>query len=895
MNNALQILEIRKIDPLGVETVEFDLLNGGNGVYLDDWKPSRTPLKSGGVFQDSPLADGRTMVFARRANGTEKFRLKYNQANSDGAIYQDQELERVLELAIEAELSRGDLGFYYIAELPKGATNEQYARIINGQLGPSAGPHSYLFSQEDEGSTWVNIDLMIERGQWGENPPSQGTAAAMVAGGAPISESDYENRVLALEPIGYWKGDEGSGSDMLDSSGNGYDGSYTSVVLTDDNIFPGTEAVFFSGGSGYADMSGASGLDEAFNGLTGTAIMWVRQSGLPWTSGNRHTFMSFLGPSGREIVLRKGTTDNRVEFRYDIGTISITLGFLTTTTNYFCVGARWETDGNQFTVSIWYNGAKQDEYTFSSSVLWDVDPTTMVFGADDTVPNNSSQTNVTHIQLYDRALTDAEIASVSSLNGDESTSSEDRTVFAVNNYLSQDLTHIFNFDDSLGTFGSNLVESTPPFSLFPSSPAVDDIVYFGIQSGGARKTNPFNVLAFYLSQDAQSTTSYTITWEIWTGASWGALGTVGGDVDFDFIGGGLVYFSGGSSWATTSINGITAWWVRARLSALSGTFTRPTQSTRTIYALTKPYVTLPATSIGGDMNSPIRLRTEPEGGAVNYYIVGLRKTARGEEFPGLLTAVQDPNGPPGVICTAPDSDASFTSTPNGYGGEYIDYSPSASSSSWDTVARWTIGAAMATQYRGGFHWYAIVEPDTGVSISQGDFAFRRQVTFANDTENGETFFPVPISSAAPQLVDLGSVSLPLGQSRGSVAELVLNLQMAPIAGNTKTYYIHGIFLLPIDEWAGLFYGNFETAPYYMDISSLTGRLETGFKKAESGDYTGPLVPITNGLPRVNHNQRQRLFMMGGYQSNNAIRVNPHVAMSIRLDRNQRYKNLRGNR
>jgi hypothetical protein len=60
------------------DPVVIDLLDVGSGISLDmdgGWEPNIPSLKSGGVWADSPISDGRTLLAGQNTNVTETIRL----------------------------------------------------------------------------------------------------------------------------------------------------------------------------------------------------------------------------------------------------------------------------------------------------------------------------------------------------------------------------------------------------------------------------------------------------------------------------------------------------------------------------------------------------------------------------------------------------------------------------------------------------------------------------------------------------------------------------------------------------------------------------------------------------------------------------------------------------
>ena len=86
----------------------------------------------------------------------------------------------------------------------------------------------------------------------------------------------YAADVLATSPIAYWKLNEGSGSTVEDSSGNGYDGSYTGVTW-DGETFLGDAVPYFDGANDYANVYSA-GLQSAVDFEEGCILAWCKVS-----------------------------------------------------------------------------------------------------------------------------------------------------------------------------------------------------------------------------------------------------------------------------------------------------------------------------------------------------------------------------------------------------------------------------------------------------------------------------------------------------------------------------------------------------------------------------------------------------------------------------------------
>ncbi len=178
-----------------------------------------------------------------------------------------------------------------------------------------------------------------------------------------------------------------------------------------------------------------------------------------------------------------------------------------------------------------------------------------------------------------------------------STQNDDSEQFISNFRHDNALTHILNYDDSLTAFSSNLIAS-PSFNYFEvsgSTPAVDDIVYFGSTDGEF-----FNVTI----NTAAITTGVSFDLEYYNGSTWAA----GGSSQYLLFqssapaGQYVIVANGLSSWAATSIDGVSAHWIRIKATVV-GSPSTITQTGQVIYSVEDNYISVPNTSIDGDVDA----------------------------------------------------------------------------------------------------------------------------------------------------------------------------------------------------------------------------------------------------------------------------------------------------
>lgn len=139
--------------------------------------------------------------------------------------------------------------------------------------------------------------------------------------------------------------------------------------------------------------------------------------------------------------------------------------------------------------------------------------------------------------------------------------------------------HIYVDDGSV--FSENLRDSAN-FSIFPAAPAVNDAIYFGMENRAWRD------VYFYLSTAGSYTA--TLVYEFWNGSTWTAMTQY---TTPDFTQTGVIswewWTNSQTGWAKTTVNSVSAYWVRIRVSASTSWTTVPTQTTRRIIRESNQY------------------------------------------------------------------------------------------------------------------------------------------------------------------------------------------------------------------------------------------------------------------------------------------------------------------
>jgi hypothetical protein len=481
-----------------------------------------------------------------------------------------------------------------------------------------------------------------------------------------------------------------------------------------------------------------------------------------------------------------------------------------------------------------------------------------------------------------------------------------------NHHKQSNLTEILNDDN--GAFTAIYPASSFPLTLYPGTAALNDNVYFGTDTS-INDTGPFSSLIFDLSVGASAATSYTITWEYWDG-SWSALTTQDGTSQLSQVGLNAVVWEPPSDWATTAINGVTGYWVRARLSALTGAFTNPVQQTRDIYSATTPYVEMDASQTLGNIDSIALLqaanRSEGSGGTpalvTNRLLIGVKPYDDFESFRAFLNFADEQN-PPGVtVDETVDGDAatSFVANMATATGRAIFHDASSATQN-DMADRVTItlSTTIAAAYYGTYRVFVRGKQTGG---SAGEVTLRIKVVSGSGGISYLTDTQATRSTTDHELIEFDEViNIPVSSQFASSElgdETSITLQIAT-AQSDADFYAYDLFLLPTDHFyvdasdaantAASAVGNGER----ITIDSISVPRVAVRGKAET-TATG-LIKATyevesNGRFQVLNEERQRLWMLAAQTQSAGTNIwhsKPEALHSARLWVTDRWLTGRG--
>ncbi len=463
--------------------------------------------------------------------------------------------------------------------------------------------------------------------------------------------------------------------------------------------------------------------------------------------------------------------------------------------------------------------------------------------------------------------------------------------------------------------------TTWPATLLPAVPAVNDAIYFGCNTA-TFNSGPFCSLWFNLSTPVSSTTSYTIVWEYYKtsgGAGWATLVCTDNTSQLSVTGIKTVSWSQEQTlpWIVCDPGiGVTGYWVRARVSALTGTMTPPIAADA-ICTITIPYVD--TSDVVGDLPALAMVTVVPVSdkdgvGAtapdlyLNRVICGLRQVNRGDWFDAYLNAASEQNQFGVTVSygtnTATDASVIYAT------GNRAKYDPPASVDAMANRVTWTLSTTVAQHYYGTFHAF-MRGMQSGGTI--GDISVRLVVSTGSGgiswTSETMTFATV----TDHQLIDFGRITLPVSGlfESDEVADVTtLTIQASnSLAAGTSLLYVYDLILIPTDEWAGDFYDTVNTASSTLGydkmliVDSVGNPRKAIAAKVKAWQRAGLVKSIwetvANGPLVLRPNSEQRLWFLTArtYEigSNPDWRSEPYVLCQVQLYKNERYFSARGNR
>jgi beta-glucanase (GH16 family) len=242
------------------------------------------------------------------------------------------------------------------------------------------------------------------------------------SGDVQILEPDtfYSDKVLALNPIAYWPLRENSNWNYIyDQTSNGLTSSTEAVTVGVTGIGDGRTAISFNGSTSSALIYSAAipGLNSLFDGQSGSLLIWGKVSGASiWTGVTYERLVQIrVDDNNRILVLRYGGNNNQLIIEYHAG--GTTEGIypdLGGTLNWFNIIVTWDKVADE--VKVYVNGT-QSGLTQTGLGTWtgNLDNWTCCIGSSTYTPNDVWSGSLAHVAIWDVALTQTQINTISSV------------------------------------------------------------------------------------------------------------------------------------------------------------------------------------------------------------------------------------------------------------------------------------------------------------------------------------------------------------------------------------------------------------------------------------------------------------------------------------------------
>lgn len=851
-------------DDVRIATATIDLIDGSGSLFhIVDWRQSIARYKNGGVFQESPMADGRRLVMRHYENILDavEFQIEGG-ANEDATIEALQDLFGLMEAAADYWANEGRSAPVYIEARGRNETNTRYAILHKAEIPELPDPFSIEWKQ----LVLMDLTLEAEHGDWLSLPPGEGIYVALTTQGPSVR---YDR------------------SDIPTASDDDIE-----INITGGSLLPVANATIQLGNTG-SDQHGGGFRFRTVDIPPGATIL---SAYIRLVSGGASTNKCVL-------LIQGEAADNSAAFSTyaDYVARGRTANYAIWNVEDFS-GAGVNYDTPDITKTIQEIIGRPGWASGNSLVVFieDLASTAGVFRLVRTWDHPTAVEPTLYI-TYTYPL------------GQET--------FIANKRNEASVTHVINFDDSAASASVNAVPATLPLTLFPSSPAANDYVVFMSDTAGIPGANggPFNNLIFNLSQGAAASSSYTIAWQYYNG-SWTTLTVQDNTVQLSETGIHSVHWNQESDWTTVTVGGITGYAVRARLTALSGLFTRPVQQSLDIYTVTWPYVEIGDDIVGGDRPALARLQiinasdapssSDPQLYA-NRVIVGLRSLYRGRDFTAFfnLAGLQNPNGVGVSILNASSGTPSFVALRSKAAGQVLNWSPSGAVV-LDARVLVRLDKDLANQYIGKYHLYLRGQQ---VSGSPGEISV--QVRFGS---GGLAFgFISEIKTfdytGDDQLLDFGRVEVLAGFQITDIAnEANFYIYAANNSASARQVRFYDLILIPADEWLGDFVDWDNSDDSILGRPDSTGesryleadgihvpRPRAVIRNADNDDLYVTYRQNTPSAPILQKGAAQRLWFLFDryYAPGTSVEGRSDIAISHRvvLYMAQRYKAGRGSR
>jgi hypothetical protein len=500
----------------------------------------------------------------------------------------------------------------------------------------------------------------------------------------------------------------------------------------------------------------------------------------------------------------------------------------------------------------------------------------------------------------------------------------DDEAFVANKHNRANLTHVKIADGAAYT--DIFPISSFPQKLLPTTWAVDDAIYFGIDTS-LDDTGPFCSLVFDIATPAKASTSYTIVWEYYTG-TWDMLTCLDETNQFSQVGVRSVVWKQPSDWTAIDVDGDTCSWVRARVSALDGTPTCPTQQTRDIYSAVWSCVEIDSDQCQGNIDSLVKIKLHNRsdgtsggpGGSepllyANRILGGIKETAEHANFRAFLNFAdkQNVDGVTVDVTVDPDSATSIEADSNlsSATGRRVFFDASTADggnglNNWEDRVSIELGPTVARDYYGTYKVFLRGKQNGG---SAGEVNLRIKTVGGSGGVSSITEVQETQSTTDHELIEFDTpITLPVSAQMtpdelGDETSIIVQISAEQADADM---YLYDIFLLPVDEmWldatdrANSAESSVENGRHLLMDSITIPKSPTRavVQKLEAGTNCASWVVDGDGKARLLAGKQVRLWVLAAQTSTTGATYtwhsHPEILHSVRIEKVDRWLLGRG--
>lgn len=474
-------------------------------------------------------------------------------------------------------------------------------------------------------------------------------------------------------------------------------------------------------------------------------------------------------------------------------------------------------------------------------------------------------------------------------------------VYVANKFSFSNLTHVFHYNGA--TYVDLQYGADPPYDLLGTAAAVNKAVYFGSKTNDSNVPGgPFTSLVFDLSQGSKN---ITVVWEYWNGSAWVTLTTQDNTDQFKNEGVNSVSWTIPTAWATTAVNSITGYFVRARISVVSAGSATPIQANRFVYTTILPYVEIDENQVKGDIPALARIRwTNRASFGVERLICGLRNLNRGANFNAFIN-VSDIQAPFGItLSKGSEAGVAWQTDKQAPTGKSLiaSYSSAGDLNAWKDLAVITISTSVAREYYG--YYRAMLRVFYNNALGQG-WNLRLQLRVGSGGAKFTTDPVYPTTLCQYEILDFKNLIIMNRQAASLNGNVSDQLQIAIQGYNISTLKpltLYDLILIPTDEWAldaivpetVTVASPFVATHNILDIDSI-GNPKVGISVSNrnpNGQIVSQFQAINNG-PVILQKAVDQRFWFVNMTYENFWKGNPEIVGSVQVDKQQQYLGFRG--